>query len=121
MPRHRLIFIRFADLPLFWRIDLEVFARSAHRDPNCDGRATASSEDWSPAESALNNAIAAVKACKRGNSIQARQLLERAFLRLLLPWSGLTARDAILQLVGYARAAEPTLIPFADDVERLAL
>ena len=34
--RRRLAFIRFAGVPLFWRVDLDVFARSVGRDPDYD-------------------------------------------------------------------------------------
>jgi len=61
--RHRLVFVRCAGLPLFWRLDLEVFARSARRDPACDlDNPEAHGTDWSVAESALANAVAAIKA-----------------------------------------------------------
>ena len=34
--KRRLVFVRFAGVALFWRVDLDVFARSVGRDPDYD-------------------------------------------------------------------------------------
>jgi predicted nucleotidyltransferase len=34
--KRRLAFIRFDSVPLFWRVDLDIFARSVGRDPDFD-------------------------------------------------------------------------------------
>jgi predicted nucleotidyltransferase len=59
----RLALIRFAGVPLFWRVDLDVLLRSVGRDPDCDrGNPSARGVDWSFGESNLTNAIMAIKA-----------------------------------------------------------
>ncbi|KQO64885.1 hypothetical protein [Curtobacterium sp. Leaf261] len=68
----RLVFVRFAGWPLAWRLDLEIvgtFERSV------------ASATWSPAESALMNVVAAVKAVARGRG-DVDGLLERGFARV---------------------------------------
>jgi hypothetical protein len=73
-PGRRLLALRFPSLPLFWRVDLEVVA---------EGEATdAPPPDWPAPASALENAIAAVKARGRGDEDAARALLERGHARL---------------------------------------
>ena len=84
--RHRLVFIQFEGMPLFWRVDLEVFAFSIHRDPEFDRQDTIEMDpDWSPTHSALMNAIAAIKALLRGREAEARGLLARGFERIGVP------------------------------------
>lgn len=117
--RHRVVFIRFEELPLFWRVDLEIFAKSVNRNPDCDPRSGDFPPDWSLAESALANAIAAIKACKRNNAEMAQQLLERAFSRVGLHLATANVRDALLQLTARAREIDPSMISLADDIEQL--
>jgi predicted nucleotidyltransferase len=46
--KRRLIFVRFQDVPLFWRVDIEVFAESIADDPTYDvGNPEAWGEEWS--------------------------------------------------------------------------
>jgi hypothetical protein len=81
--RRRLFFVWFDGYPLFWQLDLEIFARSVHRDPAYDLlNPHARGSTWSAAASALANAVAAIKACLRQRPDTAKELLERAFLRL---------------------------------------
>jgi hypothetical protein len=73
-PGRRVLALRFPSLPLFWRVDLEVLA---------DGEATeAPMPEWPAPASALENAIAAVKARGRGEDAEARRLLEAGHARL---------------------------------------
>ena len=59
--RRRLAFIRFAGVPLFWRVDLDIFARSVDRNQDYDrDNPSACGTCWSRAESSLANAIAAI-------------------------------------------------------------
>jgi predicted nucleotidyltransferase len=75
--KRRLFFVRFAAIPLFWRLDLDVFACSIHRDHTYDvSNPRARGYKWSWTESALANGVAAVKACLRHNEGEARVLLE---------------------------------------------
>jgi hypothetical protein len=65
--KRRLLFIRFEEVPLFWRLDLEVWAESArsvadYDEDNLDARG----DEWSLAASATANALGAVKAVARG-------------------------------------------------------
>lgn len=120
-PRHRLVFVRFASLPLFWRLDLEVFARSAGRDPACDlDDPAAHGTDWSVAESALANAVATIKAYLRRQEDVADALLARAFQRLgQSPVAGdLAAR--ISTLTSLATEVEPAVADLAERVATLA-
>jgi hypothetical protein len=84
--RRRLLFIQLSDVPLFWRIDLEIFARSINRDSNYDcGNLRARGDHWSLSHSSLMNCVAAIKAMARSNETAARELLSRAFSRVNLP------------------------------------
>ena len=77
--RRRLAFIRFAGVPLFWRVDLDIFAHSVDRDPDYDrDNPSARGTCWSFAESSLANAIAAIKALHRGRDVEAAKRLARA-------------------------------------------
>ncbi len=92
--RRRLAFIRFAGVPLFWRVDLDVFARSVGRDPDHDrDNPSARGTSWSLAESSLANVIAAIKAHRRGRDGEAAELLARAAKRV-----GVGSPAAVLQL-----------------------
>jgi hypothetical protein len=90
--RRRLLFVHFADLPLFWRLDLDVRARSVAGDETYGSDAVAApGDDWSAAASALANAVAAIKAVRRGRHGDARGLLERGLARV----DALEALDAL--------------------------
>jgi hypothetical protein len=78
--RRRLLFVLFRDLPLFWRLDLEIWAASAEGDTTDEP--DAAGDDWSPYASALANAVAAVKAVRRGRFEDARGLVDRGFERI---------------------------------------
>jgi hypothetical protein len=70
----RLFFIRFADVPLFWRVDLDVFAASVGRNFSYDtDNPLARGSQWSRTESALANGVAAVKAHLRGKEASSKQ------------------------------------------------
>lgn len=81
--RRRLIYVRFAGVPLFWRADLEVVARSVVNDPDYDrgNPQAADTSEWSPFESALLNGLAALKAMYRGDHALALDLLQRGATR----------------------------------------
>lgn len=88
--RRRLLFVQFANLPLFWRLDLDLFAQSVSRDPAYDvDNPDARGGDWSATHSALMNATAALKALLRDRPETAAELLGRGFARVgLAPPSG---------------------------------
>jgi len=69
--KRRLVFIRFDSVPLFWRVDLDVFARSVGRDPDFDrDNSSARGTAWSLTESSLANAVAAIKAQRRAKQLR---------------------------------------------------
>jgi len=83
--RRRLLFVRFADVPLFWRLDLDVRTASVADDPHYDEdnpAARAHEDEWSRPASALANAVGAVKAAARQRQEEARGLLDRGFARI---------------------------------------
>jgi hypothetical protein len=120
-PKRRLLFARFAELPLFWRLDLDVYARSAGRDPHYDlGNPSARGERWSWTESALNNAVAAIKAHLRGDDATARQLLERAFGRVGLEPNASALAAQIGQLAAEIPRRDAAVAAFASRIAALA-
>jgi predicted nucleotidyltransferase len=119
--KRRLVFVRFADVPLFWRVDLEVFAESVADDPDFDvNNSDAQGDRWSPTDSALMNALAAIKAVRRGQPAVAHGLLERGYARV-----GLTRDldrgwpDQILGLTSGIAALDPSVAALADQIEEL--
>jgi predicted nucleotidyltransferase len=118
--KRRLAFIRFAGVPLFWRVDLDVFARSVGRDPDYDrANPSARGTSWSIAESSLANAIAAIKAQRRGHESEAAALLARAEARLGVAPPQVDLQRRIGLLVDAAAANDPALAALAADIRRL--
>ncbi|MCE4947942.1 hypothetical protein [Streptomyces noursei] len=134
--RRRLLFVRFAELPLFWRLDLSVRAESVADDPDYDRhnpRARARDDAWSRPASALANAVGAVKALARHRPEDARGLLDRGFARIGEPppageagardGAGEPAAGWAAEIARLARAAarqEPELGPLAAQAVELA-
>jgi predicted nucleotidyltransferase len=119
--RRRIFFVRFKDLPLFWRLDLQVFARSVSRDPAYDlDNPAAHGSDWSHAESALANVVAAIKAYLRGHDFDARELIRRGFLRVGGSTPDVGLLDAMIQLVCQCIREEPRLAVYGVEVIVLA-
>lgn len=118
--KRRLLFVLFQDLPLFWRLDLEVWAASVAGNTAYDvGEPGARGDDWSPGASALANAVAVVKALRRGRSDDARGLLERGLVRVGADAAtGDWAAD-IERLARAAVAGEPALASLAGRVRDL--
>jgi hypothetical protein len=122
--RRRLLFVRFADVPLFWRLDLAVCTLSVASNPQYDvgnPDARAADNEWSRPASALANAIGAVKAVARQRPDDARGLLDRGFERI-----GATERatgvwyDDIRRLADAAARRDDTLSELAARVRALA-
>jgi predicted nucleotidyltransferase len=112
--RRRLVFIQFQNLPLFWRLDLDIFAASLDGDTYYDtGNPAARGDDWSPTHSALMNAIAAIKALRRGKKRQANQLLARAFDRVGIPLSASSTQGHIHHLCDHIAQNDPSVAPLA--------
>jgi hypothetical protein len=118
--KRRLIFVRFESIPLFWRLDLDIFAQSIRRDPEYDlGNPNAKGSEWSPTESALMNAVAAVKAHLRNKDEEARQLLVRAYQRAGLDFPDLEPGELVLKLADEVSTLDPKLIALAEDIRKL--
>ncbi|WP_328330234.1 MULTISPECIES: nucleotidyltransferase domain-containing protein [unclassified Streptomyces] len=134
--RRRLLFLAFRDMPLFWRLDLEIAAVSdesagpggvvgagAGGDRAQDGGSPAAVWDpeWSLAASALANAVAVVKAVLRGQPDVAAGLLERGLRRVGASGSASGRwRADVVRLADAAAQHEPAQRPLADQVKRLA-
>ncbi|MFI9787806.1 hypothetical protein ACIHEI_30500 [Kitasatospora sp. NPDC051984] len=114
--RRRLLFVRFAGFPLFWRLDLDVRAASVADDPGYDAEnpsARANDTEWSRPASALANAVAAVKALARRHPATARGLITRP------PNTGDPHTD-LHRLTEAATRQDPTLTPLAARITALA-
>ena len=118
--RRRLAFIRFAGVPLFWRVDLDIFARSVGRDPDYDrANPSARGTSWSLAESSLANVIAAIKALHRGQATEAAELLTRAEARVGVASLTVDLQSRIDLLVDTVAMKDPTTASLAADIRRL--
>ena len=115
-PVQRLIFVRFAGVPLFWRLDLDV--RTAAAD---DRPAPAAEGEWSRPASALANALGAVKAVARGRFDDARGLLDRGFGRIGSAdrATGEWAAD-VARLAAACERREPELAEYAAEIVALS-
>ncbi len=112
----RLLFVRFAGLPLFWRLDLEVRAASRAADEDIEA---ARGDDWSLPESAAMNAIAAVKAVRRARPEIADALLARGFERIAATDPGGSWSARVGALADASAEREPRLRELAADIHRL--
>lgn len=118
--KRRLVFVRFDDTPLFWRLDLDVRAQSINDVDDC-GNSMAIGTDWSTSESALANAVAAVKAHLRHNDRTARDLLDRAYQRVGLDTPNVGLRSLTLTLVRAVRLKDPKTTQFSERIEQLVM
>ncbi len=82
--RRRLVFARLYGMPLFWRVDIDIRARSVAADDlyDADNLDARSDTGWSGPASAIENAIAAIKAAVRGQADAADGLLCGGFERI---------------------------------------
>jgi hypothetical protein len=81
--KRRLVFAQFTGYPLFWRVDIEVFAKSIDRDDSYDlDNPRVRGDEWSLPESALMNSVAAMKYLLRDDLERAEESLGRAFARI---------------------------------------
>lgn len=122
--RRRLLFVRFAGVPLFWRLDLDVRTASVADDRHYDAEnpaARAREGEWSRPASALANAIGAVKAVARNRDTEARGLLDRGFARIGEDdrATGAWASD-VARLARAAELRDPSLTDLAAQVIALA-
>jgi predicted nucleotidyltransferase len=118
--RRRLLFIRFSGIPLFWRVDLDIVARSVARHPDYDrDNPAARGNDWSLTESSLMNAVAALKAHLRGRDDEAANLLLRAEQRSGVPGFAGKTPDRILALVDAVVGRDPSIAPLAASIRSM--
>jgi len=97
--KRQLIFVQFADLPLYWRVDIEVFAASIERDDDYDlDNLDARGDRWSLTHSALANGVAALKSLLRGDPERAHESLCSAYARIDQPIPEGSALDQITEL-----------------------
>ena len=119
----RVVFARLHGMPLFWRVDIDIRANSVaaddlHDTGNPDARHEAA---WSAPASAIENAIAAIKAAARGQTDAADGLLGRGFKRIGLdPGPIVDLADAISSLADACAAQEPHLTRMAAEVHQVA-
>lgn len=121
--RRRVIFARLHGVPLFWRVDIHIRADSVAADDHYDaGNPDArSGKGWSAPASAIENAIAAIKAAARGQADTADGLLRRGCERIghdLGPVADLA--DAITNLANACAIQEPALTNMATEVSQVA-
>jgi len=97
--KRQLIFVQFAELPLYWRVDIEVFAASIGRDDAYDlDNFDARGDRWSLSHSALANGVAALKSLLRGDPERADESLRSAYARIDQPIPDGSALDQITEL-----------------------
>ncbi len=118
--RRRLVFAQFRDVPLFWRVDIEVFCCSIQDQPDYDrDNPAARGDDWSRTHSALMNATGAIKALLRGRPAAAEPGLVRAFQRIGMPPPAIVLPQSILDLVRAVVAIDPAQAGLAGRIEDL--
>ncbi len=120
--KHRLIFARFVDLPLFWRVDIEACAESIHRDLEYDlNSPEARGAAWSLPESALMNAVRAIKGHLRHDNAEAKLFASAAYDRVGLELPPLDVCGQILELCEQVKVLDIKTAPLAERVEQLAI
>ncbi len=120
--KHRLILARFVDLPLFWRVDIEACAESIHRDLEYDlNNPEARGSAWSLPESALMNAVRAIKGHLRHDNAEAKLFAATAYDRVGLEVPPLDVCGQILELCEQVKVLDIKTAPLAERVKRLAI
>ncbi len=118
--KRRIVFVQFQGMPLFWRVDLNISARSIHgHEGYAPQKPAARGDDSSRTYSALMNAVAAVKVLLRNQEEDAEQLLVRAFERIGLAAPEGNPRDLILKLTESVASMDPALAGLARRIEEL--
>jgi hypothetical protein len=121
--RRRVVFARLYGMPLFWRVDIDIRARSVAADDrydvsNPDARSDAG---WSAPASAIENAIAAIKAAVRGQADTAEALLRRGCERIGYdPGSTAFLAGAIIGLADACATQDAGLARMATEVQQVA-
>jgi predicted nucleotidyltransferase len=121
--RRRLVFVRLAGVPLFWRVDLDIRARSVAADDSYDdgNPAARDAAGWSPPASAIENAVAAIKNGLRGRGDVTSGLLSRGYERIgLAPPPDASLTELITTLAESCARLEPGLASMASEVRGVA-
>jgi len=121
--RRRVVFARLHGMPLFWRVDIDIRARSAAADDLYDAGHPDERGDtgWPAPASAIEDAVAAIKAAARGRSDAADVLLRRGGERVgHVPGATADLADAVASLADACVAQEPSLAWMAAEVRQLA-
>ena len=120
--RRRLVFARLYGMPLFWRVDIDIRARPVAADDLYDAGNpdTRSDTGWFSPASAIENAIAAIKAAARGQPDAADGLLRRGFERIGHdPGPTADLADAITSLADACATQESGLTNMAAEVHQV--
>lgn len=118
--KRRLFYLRFAEVPLFWRLGLDVLARSVGRDDAYDRtNVGARGSVWSPAESALMNVVAAMRAHHRGDDRAALDLLRRGYERVGLEPRHERLGDQLLDFAEGIRELDPGTVLLVERIMML--
>ena len=117
--KRQLLFVQFADVPLYWRVDIEVFAVSIRRDDAYDlDNRDARGDRWSLTHSALANGVVALKSLLRGDAARACESLRNAYARIDQPIPDGSPLD---QISGLAEIVGRLDLDKAELVRRLQL
>jgi hypothetical protein len=121
--KRRRLFIRFEAVPLFWQLNLEVFAKSIQKDQSYDvNNPDARGSEGPPlSESVLANVVATVKAHLRRDDAEALSLLLRAYQCVGLPVPEYELKWLILRLINSVRIIDPKTSFLARKVENLVV
>jgi hypothetical protein len=120
--KRRLLFVRFEAVPLFWQLNLEVFAQSIQKNPSYDVNNPAARGSEGPlSESVLANVIATAKAHLRRDDAEALSLLMRAYQCVGLPVPEYELKWLILRLINSVRIIDPKNSFLARKVENLVV
>lgn len=120
--RRRLVFFRLAGVPLFWRVDLDIRARSVAADDSYDdgNPAARDTTGWSRPASAIENAIGSIKNTVRGRT-DVMSGLSRGYERIgLVQPSGTDLTAQITTLAESCARLEPGLTSMASEVREVA-
>src|SRR5262245_3791197 len=121
--RRRVVFARMWHMPSFWRVDIDNRGRSIAAEDGYDvGNPDARSKaGWSAPASAIENAIAAIKAAARGQADTAETLLRRGRERIEHdPGSTAFLAGAITSLADACATQEPRLARMAAEIHQVA-
>lgn len=116
LPGKRLIFARLHGYPVWWRIDLEVVPQGGLPEPGGAASEPAATTEWDPYESALLNALAAIKTSRRGEPSAAAGLIRRAADRIGRPGFTGTLGDQVIALADAIVEKRPHLRGFAQQI-----